>query len=220
MDIGAFNGKDAENNRIILETLALKGSLIKWEILKKVKETKKKITWATVSRRVDDLKERGYITETGKRRTSVAKREQDSPIYGLTWKGLVASLPSHEVRNNIVKVIEMSPHLKPLHTLLSMTRGIYTEDEIRDVTDKFYKAVRLIPLELESVNETDFFFYLSAALFRTDFSIPEKDLSKLEQNPELLKFLYNAVIKEEESTVKSLENLRGMKAWLEQRLRR
>lgn len=216
MDIGAFNGKDSKNNRIILETLALNGSLIKWEILKKVTEKGRRITWATVSRRVDDLKERGYIKETGKRRISVAKREQDTPTYGLTWKGLIASLISKDIRNNIIKAldniqaIENNP-LNPLDKAWSIVKRIYTEDEIRDMTKNFFEAINIMPLELEFANEMEFMFYLFPALINTDFTIPKKDLNELKQYPDFLGWLYNACVAQEEEMTKTLEAFRNLK---------
>lgn len=220
MDIGAFKGKDSENNRIMLVTLALNDSLIKWEILKKVTEEKKQITWATVSRRVDDLRKRDYIMETGKRRITVAKRELDTLEYGLTWKGIIASLTSKEVRKNIIKVIEgilavEKYQIEPQYKILEIVRRIYKENEIRDMTEKFYEAIKIMPLELESANEIEFMFYLFPALTKIGFSIPKKDLSELKQKPDFLNWLYNACVEQEEELLKSLEAVRKAKLEIE-----
>lgn len=193
MHIGAFRGKDSENNRVILEALALNGSLIKWDIYKAVKK-ETRITWSTVSRRVDDLKERGYVMETGKRKIRVGRRVEDSPLYGLMWKGLIASLTSDQVRNNIINVLEKNPQIdRSINQLLPVAREIFAVDEIRYMTQKLFEAIRVVPLELESANEKEMILYTIPALDKVGFTIPEIDLSKLEQKPEFLKFLYKTL---------------------------
>ncbi len=221
MDIGAFYGKDSKNNELILETLALNGPLIKWEVLKKVNEIKKRITWATISRRIDDLKERDYLTESGKRRITVAKREEDTSVYGLTWRGLIASLTIKDVRNNIIKVIGKNPQLDPLQKLWLFVKGAYTQEEIREVIEKFLKALEDVPLELEYVNWMEFIFYVIPTLIeKFENLLPDKNITEIEQSPELLEFFYKIVIQQEEYAEKNLEEIKKVKSWLEQRLKK
>jgi len=122
MHIGAFEGKDEKNNKSILKALAFNGSLVKYDVFKLVKE-QAKIAWSTISRRIDDLKERGYLIETGTRMITVGRRMDDSPIYGLTWKGFIAILIDDEVRNNIIAVVEKNPQLEPLNKILQTVKG-------------------------------------------------------------------------------------------------
>jgi hypothetical protein len=220
MDIGAFYGKDSKNNEIILRVLAINGSLIKWEVLKKAKEITKRITWATISRRIDNLKERDYLAESGKRRITVAKREEDTPVYGLTWRGLIASLTIKEVRNNIAKVIENNPKLEPLQKLYLFVKGIYTEEDIRNIIERFLKALDDVPLELEYVNPMQFIFYVLPNIVIDIGNFLPKGIVKIEESPELLEFFYKIVIQQEKFAEESLENCRRMREWLEQKLKK
>jgi len=218
MHIEAFKGKDSENNKVILEALALNGSLIKWDIYKAVKK-ERRITWSTVSRRVDDLKERGYVMETGKRKIRVGRREEDSPLYGLTWRGLIASLTSDQLHNNVFNVLEKNPQIdRSIDQLLPVAREIFTVDEIREMTQKLFEAIRLVPLELESANEEEIICYTIPALDKVGFRIPEKDLSKLGQRPESLKFLYKTLEALEECWEALLEETRSRKHEIEKLL--
>ena len=195
MHIEAFHGKDGENNKAILEVIAFNNALIKYQILTELKG-KKKITWATVSRRVDDLKERGYIRETGKRRNRVAKRDEDTPEYGLSWKGIIAVLTIKEIRTNITNVFNEVKKideygLDPLNKAFSIIRKVFTEDEIRKITDNFNNILINAPIELELTTEEDFFYYLIPDLTRKGFfdKMLKKDIKKIDKD--VLQYFYN-----------------------------
>ena len=84
MYIKAFEGRDSKTNKKIIKAIAFNNHSIKWDIHKAVKE----VSWATISRRVDDLKERGYITETGKRRITVTNKLKKRAVLALTLREL------------------------------------------------------------------------------------------------------------------------------------
>ena len=58
--VPAFQGRDAKNNKLVLETFALHGPLIKYDVFKALKSKGVK-HYPTISRRVDDLRKRGYL---------------------------------------------------------------------------------------------------------------------------------------------------------------
>lgn len=205
--IDAFKGRDSENNKAILETLAINPSLIKWDIYKLARE-RTEITQPTVSRRVDDLRERGYIIETAKRRTRVGNREEDSSCYGLTRRGFIASLMSDQIRDNILAVIEKNPQLK-LGGVLSAAREIFTDEEIETMAQGLVDAIKLTPVELESTDEADLIWYIFPALRKVNFLIPEKDWSKLRDS----KLFRDYVLGLEPKIQETLEGIRRLRQW-------
>lgn len=197
MHIGAFEGKDSENNRLILEALALNGPSIKWGIYKVVKE---QTTYPTVSRRVDDLKKRGYIEVTGKKKIKVAKREKYTPAYWLTLKGLIAALTIEKVRREPSRV---------LHYLLGQFWTFVIkelkEEEINNLVQMFIKKIRTLPFDLESVSELEIKRDIFPTLLDVLFQVPESYWRRLERNPEFLRYAYEAHLKMKEMQRKRLE---------------
>ena len=212
MHIDAFKGRDSGNNKAILETLALNPSLIKWDIYKLARE-QTEITQPTVSRRVDDLRERGYIIETTKRRTRVGNREEDSPCYGLTRRGFIASLMSDQVRDNILAVIEKNPQLE-FDGLLSAAREIFTDEEIETIAQGLVEAIKLTPVELESTDEADLVWYVIPSLRKVNFSIPKKDWGKLRDSKLFRDYLLGLEPKLQE-TLEGIRRLRQLSQAIE-----
>jgi len=110
--IPIFKGKGAKNNKIVIKALALYGPLIKYDIFKVAQRigSKKRVYYETLSRRVDDLKNKDYIKQAGTRTITVGKRKDKSPTYGLTWRGLIASLVFEDVRSNTLSTIKKNLH--------------------------------------------------------------------------------------------------------------
>jgi hypothetical protein len=104
--IPIFQGKGATNNRTILRCIALNQPMLKYGIAKMLKIGR----YSTISRRVDDLVDREYIAEAGQRITRRGKQSKET-VYGLTWRGFIASLTINEVRANIVQVLRNHPLL-------------------------------------------------------------------------------------------------------------
>lgn len=215
MYIKALEGRDSKNNRLIIEALAFNSSSIKWDIRKSVGE----VSWATVSRRVDDLKDRGYIMETGKRRITVAKRDEDTPEYGLTWKGFIASLASSKIREDIVEVIEKNLHIEPLNKIWSLVKGVYTEDEVKYITQHLFEIFELMTVNLETANELEFFFNFGGALTKTDFEFPDSIKDKLGRSPKFLTWLYEALSKQERESMKKLKQIQEWKTEIKEQLK-
>jgi hypothetical protein len=104
--IPIFRRKGASNNRAILKCIALNEPMLKYDIAKTLKIGR----YSTISRRVDDLIDREYIAEAGQRITRRGKQSKET-MYGLTWRGFVASLTINQVRTNIVHVLRNHPLL-------------------------------------------------------------------------------------------------------------
>ena len=101
--IPALKGRARTTNLLILETIATYGPLLKYDVYKRLNN--RGITeYSTVTRRIDSLRERGYLGEANQRMTERGKRRAES-MFGLTWKGFIASFVSKAVREDALQVI-------------------------------------------------------------------------------------------------------------------
>jgi hypothetical protein len=197
--IPAFRGRDERNNRLVLETIALQGPLIKYDIFKALKSRNVK-HYPTISRRVDDLKKKGYIDAAGKRVITVGKRIEESPTYGLTWRGLVASLATDEVAREISAVLKNNPLLKmpfPKEKVTNVLNELFTPRETKVLVHALLEGfLRAIPRDIESIEQGKYIAYLVPAMveipaIRERFE--EKDLTKLYQIPGFLEFVMDLI---------------------------
>ena len=84
-----FSGKEARLNRVILLILQSKKPLTKYDVFLEIRNIKgfKHKDSKTIYRRVDALKEGGWISQQG---TRPAKVQGESKLHGLTVKGKAA----------------------------------------------------------------------------------------------------------------------------------
>jgi hypothetical protein len=219
--IAILRGKGSENNTFLLKTLALEGSLIKYDLFKALKETGKETHYPTISRRVDDLLEKGYLRIVGRRTVVVGKRRDKSAKYGITWKGLIASLTMESVARNILKVIENNPQLKlpfPREVTVGMIREIFTDGELASVAQALVTGyLRAIPKDLELLKHEQLLPYFLAALTEAppiQERLKEKDLSRLLQIPQVSEFVNNSLNDAEKTLEASLLGIRELRKYL------
>jgi len=219
--ISILRGKGSENNRLLLKTLALEGSLIKYDLFKALNETGKESNYPTISRRVDDLLDRGYLEKVGKRTIVVGKRKDKSSTYGLTWKGFIASLTIEPVAQNILRVLEKNPQLKlpfPRIATLKIIRELFMDRELELIGQALLTGyLKAIPKDLESLKPEQYLAYLLPALteapqIREKFK--EKDLSGLLQIPEVFEFVSKSINDAEKMLEESLSGIRELKKYL------
>lgn len=134
LKIPALKGKAADNNRKVLEVVALNGPLLKYGILKLMGGR-----YSTVSRRIDDLNDRGYLSEAGTRTTKRGRQSEETK-YGLTWKGLVASLSIQTVRKKILQVLRKNSQLNipEREFVLVILDEIFSEEDIEIMATSFF----------------------------------------------------------------------------------
>lgn len=216
--IAIFRGKGSENNMLILEALALKGSLIKYDLFKALKESRKEIYYPTISRRVDNLLSRGYLEPVGKRIITVGKRKEKSSKYGLSWKGLIASFTIKSVPRNVIRVLKKNPHLKlpfPRKVTLRIIREIFTDRELEIIGQALVTGyLKAIPKDLESLKPEQYVAYLLPAMTEVpqiQEEFKEKDLSRLLQIPEVLDFVSKLLNNTEKMLEEMLLNIREFK---------
>ena len=200
--IPALAGRARVKNLLILETIAAEGPLLKYDVYKRLKE--REITeYSTITRRIDFLKKKGYLGEAGKRITERGKQKAES-MYGLTWKGLIASLAGKKTREDALQVIEKSPLLKipEKEFVLLVLREAFDSKEIEKITELLlYSCMRIIP-NLESIREEDLWLWVFQGLreIPSDYlkiiEVPEqkKDLIKLLDNPRILQYLKTRIL--------------------------
>lgn len=202
MKIPALRGRVRTNSLLILETIAIEGPLLKYDVYKKL-EKKGISEYSTITRRIDSLKEKGYLNEAGRRKTERGKRKAES-MYGLTWKGLIASLVSRSVRENALQVIEKNPLLvvPEKEFILLVLRDIFDPTEIEEIVSTLlYGYLKAIPI-LESIDEEELWIWIIQALREippnimkvTEMPEKEKDLIRLLDNPKILQYVKEKII--------------------------
>lgn len=197
--IPAFRGRDERNNRLVLETIALQGPLIKYDIFKALKSRNVK-HYPTISRRVDGLKKKGYIDAAGKRVITVGKRVEESPTYGLTWRGLIASLTTNQVAREVSVVLKNNPLLRipfPKEIVTNVLNELFSPRETEVIVHALLEGfLRAIPRDIESIEQEKYIAYLIPAMAETP-EIREKfegkNLTKLYQIPGFLDFIMRLI---------------------------
>jgi hypothetical protein len=220
MRIPAFRGRDERNNRLVLETIALRGPLIKYDIFKALKSRNVK-HYPTISRRVDDLRKKGYLDAAGKRVITVGKRVEESPTYGLTWRGLIASLAIDEVAREVSVVLKNNPLLKipfPKKMVTSVLNELFSPRETEVIVHALLEGfLRAIPRDIESIEQEKYTAYLVPAMVETP-EIRErfegKDLTKLYQIPGFLEFVMDLIIASERQLADLLAGVQIIKRGL------
>lgn len=187
--IAAFQGKDSRNNKLILKILALDGPLIKYDIFKALKPEGIR-NYSTISRRVDELKRRGYIENAGTRLTRVGKRVEESHTYGLRWKGFIACLAIRNAQENFIRVFENNhllekvlPNSVSKKMIIDILKELFSKEELEMISRGILEGYLMaIPENLESVSEGELAAYIVPALIKSSqvwTLIGQKDLSRL-----------------------------------------
>ena len=105
--IGIFKGKQAKNNKFLLETLYDNGPLTAWELTKKVRERNRMSLHAIFNKRLRMLEKKGYVQK--------AKRKWVLQFKGIIGVLIIQSEPKPwnekwtEIFENYVKPIRESP---------------------------------------------------------------------------------------------------------------
>lgn len=202
MKIPALKGRARTNNLLILKTIATEGPLLKYDVYKKLK--KEGIAeYSTVTRRIDSLKERGYLDEAGKRITERGKQKAES-MYGLTWKGFIASVAGRKVEQDVLQVIEKNSLLviPEKEFILLVLRDIFDPKEVEKITNLLlYGFLRAIP-NLENIEEEELGMWLLHGIREipphiikiNEISEKKKDLTKLLDNPRILQYIKERIL--------------------------
>ena len=223
--IAILRGKGSKNNKLILETLALEGPLIKYDVLKAIKNSGRKMLYPTISRRIDDLVDRGYLETVGTRTIVVGKRKDESSTYGITWKGFMAGLTSESVIQDILRVLEKNPHLDfpfPRDVPLKVIREIFTDRELGLIGKALLTGyLKAIPKDLEFLKPEQLFAYILPALTeapKVEMEFQEKDFTRLLQIPEVFAFVSKLLDDTEKMLEESLIGIREIRKWLDKHL--
>lgn len=219
--VGILRGRGSKNNELILKTLALEGPLIKYDLFKALKESGKNTLYPTISRRIDDLVDRGYLSGVGTRTIVVGKRKDKSSTYGLTWHGLIASLTVEEVAEDVIKVLKNNPHLKlpfPREVTLKIVKEIFGKEELKIISKAFLTGyLKAIPKDLESLRPEQLFMYLFPAITevpRIQEKFEEKDFSRLLEIQEVFVFFTDLLEEAEKMYEEALSSVREVKKLL------
>ena len=202
LKIPALRGRGTANNILILEIFALEGPLLKYDIYKKLKE-RGISEYSTITRRIDSLREKGYLDKAGKRITKRGKQKEES-MYGLTWRGFIASLVSNKVRADVLHVISITPllHIPEKEFVLLLLEEILNPKEIELLTTHILSSFLKVIPNLENIEDSELFLWVFQALKEAPFtgisinklSEKKKDLTKLLDNPRILQYVKDRIL--------------------------
>jgi hypothetical protein len=191
--IPVLSGVGASNTAHIIEYLATSGPSLKYDIFKNLNFAR----YSTVSRRIDDLRERGYLGVSGKRLTERGKQKEES-MYSLTWRGFVASLSSDKVKKDLINVLRKSPLLKlpEKEAILVVLQEVTTPEELSEISKAIFEVyVKTIP-NIEMINDNQLWVWLFAMrefpVFPKLSKMPN-DVLELLDRPPILKVIKERV---------------------------
>jgi len=222
--IPVFRGRDAGNNKLILEVIAFGGPLIKYDVFKSLKSRGVK-HYPTVSRRIDNLKKRGYLAVAGKKTINIGRRKEKSPTYALTWRGFIASLMMSPVIKDVPRVLECNPLLKfnlpfqvPKEIVIDAVKELFSLKELETITRTLLIGfLRALPRNIELIEQEKYLAYLVPGMMETP-EIREKfegkDLRRLMQIPGLLEWILDLVTTYEEQLVEAVKSIQIVKQGL------
>jgi transcriptional regulator NrdR family protein len=191
--IPVLSGIGASNTACIIEYLATNGPSLKYDVFKHLNFAH----YPTVSRRIDDLRKRGYLAVSGKRLTERGKQNEES-MYSLTWRGFVASLSSEKVRKDLINVLRKNPLLKlpEKEAIMVVLQEVTTSDELAVISGAIFEAyMKTIP-NLEMINDSQLWVWLFA--IREFPNLPKlskmpNDVFELLDRPPILKVIKERV---------------------------
>jgi hypothetical protein len=218
LKIPALRGRDSSTNAMILELIALKGPQTIWNVNRLLERTRKQ--YSTIFRAITRLKKRGYLTKTGT--VKMEKKRGRTPVYGLTWRGLVTSLASDNVCGNVIAALNKNSHLQlpfPRDVVSLMARELFTDEEITDLVSRLFEGfVRGIPRDIESIPEEKLGGYIFSALIETPPSglkeMGKKDFNILLRYPTFVKWLNQMLENSEKQLEQQLEGVKKVREFL------
>jgi len=147
--IPVLSGRGSDNNKSIFKTVALRGPLLKYDIHKDTQIEQ----YSTVSRRVRDLAKRGYLAESGRRVTERGKQTEEA-MYGLTWRGFLASLTIRDVREQTIQVLKKNPLLSfpEKELILTVVDELTTPQELEEIIEAILEALLSTTPNLELID--------------------------------------------------------------------
>jgi len=159
LKIPVLNGIGASNTSKILEYLAVNGASLKYDIFKNLKFAR----YSTVSRRIDDLRKRGYVAISGKRITERGKQKEES-MYGLTWRGFVASLSCENVRKDIIGTLTRNPLLRlpEKESILVFLSEVATSEDLSILSTAVFESYLEVIPNLELISNDQLWTWLLA----------------------------------------------------------
>jgi hypothetical protein len=196
--------RGARNNKKILEKIALNGPLLKYDVCLQMKLPQSH--YGTISRRIDDLHKKNYLGEAGTRETKRGTQIEQTQ-YGLTWRGLIASLSMEKVRLNLLDVLEKQPLLAfpEKGFVLLIIEEIFSQDELDNLVTSFLIGyLNTIPQTIEKIDDGELLMSIFPAITEASkiHSARQnpienekiKDLTKLLDNPKILNYVKERIL--------------------------
>jgi len=214
LKIPALRGKDAETNSMIIRLLALEGPQTIYDINRLL--GRKREQYPTILRAVRRL-ERRYVADI--RTVKMRKRKEETQIFGLTRRGLIASFANIDVCNNAIAVIEKLDYLEfpiPKDVILAIVKELWRDEDIGEVMKVLFEAfISVIPTDLDSVDTATLVGCLLPAIVKSDPVISgkmkQRDLSVIGRYPEVVKWFEGLTDKQISTLEGSLRRMYAFK---------
>lgn len=207
-------GRGSRNNELILRLIALNGPSLKYKILEL--SGKSRSQYSTISRRVDSLSKKGYVEEADTRQTRRGKQEEES-MYGLTWKGFIASLSIEEVREDTIQVLEKHPLLDfpAKDVFLVAMEELFTQEEIYEIFSSFFLGyLKSNAPPIEQIKDEEFWLgVMNSILYAPSPKIDSQKtirLIELLDTPKVLNYVKERVIPKISTYERQLYNLHNL----------
>lgn len=219
MKIPALSGNEAKNNYVMFEKLALQGPQTVWGINNLLSRGRE--NYPTTLRAVRRLLRRGYLIQAGTARMEKRKNEKTA-TYGITWRGLLASLASKGVSAEILGVFERNPQLRlPViegQTFVSLAESLLGKDQVQAVTEALFDGfITTFPYDIEKTKDEVLVGYIFPTMMAASTALDKIkpiDSEELLKHPRLLNWMERGINSWEQKLERDLQKARDMKKWL------
>ena len=215
--IPALGGRDAETNLMVLELLALEGPQTAWKTNSMLGRNRKQ--YPTIFRAIVRLRKWGYLAKTGT--VKMEKKKGRTPTFGVSWRGLLASLASDKVCTNILDVLNKNDQLDlpiPRDVFLDLAKALWSSEQIQEITMSLFESlVNTIPHDIESTPDEVLLGYLVPALIDAApvlENIMPKETTELLKYPKLQDWFEELIAKEAARLQRDLTRIEEAKRWL------
>lgn len=197
--IPIFSERGAEKNQQVLLDIAVNGPMLKYDIAKSVRY--KIPLYSTVSRRIDNLAQRGYLAVASKRLTLRGRQTEES-MYGLTWKGFIAIITNEKARSKFIEILRRNPLLgfPEKELVLTLFEEMATEQEVQTIANSFLEGLLAVIPNLELLEDNQLPFLIISTLPKLrlpkDFKLSKipKDAWELLDRPAILQAIKKIIV--------------------------
>jgi hypothetical protein len=149
--IGIFQGKEAKNNKFLLETLYENGPLTAWELTKKVRAKNRYSLHAIFNKRLRDLEKKGYVQKVGRKWVlqfkgilAVLMSQSKPKPWSETWNQIlenylknVKNIPKYAITENGKEIINLTEYIRNIiNSLRDFESWVLLANRVKELMDR------------------------------------------------------------------------------------